>query len=241
RLDRTTVPVGNNISLGTIHQDLSGISGPAELTLTVKVDSFSNAWNFFVYPAKLPAAPAGIYVTRRLDDRALEELSAGGRVLLTIKKGSVRAEKGGEVAVGFSSIFWNTAWTHHQAPYTLGILCDPAHPALRQFPTKYYSDYQWWDAMSHCNAIRLDAVDARIKPIVRIIDDWNTAWPLGLIFECSVGKGRLLVSGVDLLEDNEGRPEARQLLYSLEKYMDGKAFHPAVKVDALKLKALFNE
>ena len=241
KLERTTIPIGNNISLGTIRQDLSGISGPAELTLTVKVDSFSNAWNFFVYPAVLPVATAGIYVTKKLDDRALEELSAGGRVLLTIKKGSVRVEKGGGVAVGFSSIFWNTAWTNHQAPHTLGILCDPAHPALRQFPTKYYSDYQWWDAMSHCNAIRLDAVDARIKPIVRIIDDWNTAWPLGLIFECRVGKGRLLVSGVDLLEDKEGRPEARQLLYSLKKYMGGKDFRPGVTVEAAKLKALFNE
>jgi hypothetical protein len=241
KLDRRTIPIGNTLSLGTIRQDLSGISGPAELTLTVKVDSFSNAWNFFVYPSVLPAAAAGIYVTQRLDNRALEELSAGGRVLLTIKKGSVRMDKGGGVAVGFSSIFWNTAWTNHQAPNTLGILCDPAHPALRQFPTKYYSDYQWWDAMSHCNAIRLDAVDVRIKPIVRIIDDWNTAWPLGLIFECRVGKGRLLVSGVDLLEDKEGRPEARQLLYSLEKYMGGKDFQPGVTVEAARLKALFNE
>ena len=31
---------------------------------------------------------------------------------------------------GFSSIFWNTAWTHHQAPHTLGILCDPRGPAF---------------------------------------------------------------------------------------------------------------
>jgi hypothetical protein len=27
----------------------------------------------------------------------------------------------GKVAIGFSSIFWNTAWTRGQPPHTLGI------------------------------------------------------------------------------------------------------------------------
>jgi hypothetical protein len=38
------------------------------------------------------------------------------------------------VPPGFSSIFWNTAWTSQQPPHTLGILCDPRHPALKYFP-----------------------------------------------------------------------------------------------------------
>ena len=63
---------------------------------------------------------------------------------------------GGDVAIGFSSIFWNTAWTARQPPHTLGILCNPKHPALAEFPTEYFSNYQWWDAMSHSGAIRFD-------------------------------------------------------------------------------------
>jgi hypothetical protein len=120
----------------------------------------------------------------------------------------------------------------------LGILCNPAHPALAEFPTAYYSDYQWWDAMSHCNAIRLDSVSSQLQLIVRIIDDWFIARPLGLIFECKVGKGKLLVSGVDLLGDVNKRPEARQLLYSLKKYMASDIFNPTVEVNADKIKSL---
>ena len=47
--------------------------------------------------------------------------------------------RGGEVGVGFSSIFWNTAWTGGQKPHTLGILCDPTNPALSLFPTRITS------------------------------------------------------------------------------------------------------
>jgi hypothetical protein len=93
--------------------------------------------------------------------------------------------------------------------------------------------------MSHCNAIRLDSVSQELKPIVRIIDDWVTAKPLAMIFECKVGKGKLMMTGVDLITDNDKRPEARQLLYSLKNYIASKNFNPVVEVSAEKIKNLF--
>jgi len=92
--------------------------------------------------------------------------------------------------------------------------------------------------MSHSNAIQLDSVDTKLQPVVRVIDDWFTARPLGLIFECKIGKGKLLMSGIDLLNDAVKRPEARQLLYSLKKYMTSDAFNPRVEVNVEKIKSL---
>ncbi len=178
-------------------------------------------------------------MTQQLDEKATTILNNGGKVLLTIKKDAVKADMGGDVVVGFSSIFWNTSWTNDQPPHTLGILCNPRHPALAEFPTDYYSNWQWQDGMRHSNAIRLDSLSNDIKPIVRIIDDWFTARPLGLIFECKAGNGSLLVSGIDLLTDQEKRPEAKQLLYSLEAYMNTPAFRPSVMVQTEKLQGLF--
>jgi hypothetical protein len=176
-----------------------------------------------------------------MDKSAIDYLNNGGSVLLTVKKGTVRAEKGGNVPVGFSSIFWNTQWTaFRQPPFTLGILCDPRHPAFSEFPTENHSNYQWWDAMSHCNAINLKFVSPEITPLVRIIDDWFTARSLAMIFECRVGNGRLIVSGADLLTDADGRPEAVQLLYSLKKYMAGDSFNPVTEVDMEKITSLLN-
>lgn len=241
KLSRATVPVGNGFQLGEIKQSLSSIQDPAKLVLSLMVANNENSWDLFVYPSQNPEAGDNIFVTQQFNEETISKLNEGANVLLTLKKGAIKKDKGGDVAVGFSSIFWNTAWTNSQPPHTLGVLCDPKHPALKYFPTEYHSDWQWWDAMSHSDAIILDSVAKNLKPIVRVIDDWVTARPLGLLFECSVGKGKLIVSSIDLLSNTDERPEARQLLYSIEKYMNSERFNPLVKVDTSKIKDLLNE
>jgi hypothetical protein len=238
QLPTTNIPVGNAIQLGTISQSLQTIQRPERVTLTISIGGNQNSWDLFVYPASLPENGQAILVTQQLDAKALETLNKGGKVLLTLKKGSLKADKGGNIAVGFSSIFWNTAWTHGQPPHTLGILCNPAHPALKEFPTQYHSNWQWWDAMSHSNAIQLDSLAKGLQPIVRVIDDWVTARPLALITECNIGKGKLLLAGIDLLTDQDKRPEAKQLLYSIKQYMSGAAFTPSTSITSEKLQSV---
>ena len=75
----------------------------------------------------------------------------------------------GDVAIGFSSIFWNTAWTNNQPPHTLGILCDPRHAALESFPTEYHSNWQWQDLVRRSGAMVLDGLPAELRPIVQVI------------------------------------------------------------------------
>jgi hypothetical protein len=101
---------------------------------------------------------------------------------------------------------------------------------LSEFPTEYHSNWQWWDAMSHSGSIILTSFPQELKPIVRVIDDWFTNRPLALLFEAKVGKGKLLVSGIDLQTDAAKRPEAQQLLYSLKKYMVSEQFKPGVEI-----------
>ncbi len=173
-----------------------------------------------------------------MDQATRDFLEQGGSVLLTLQKGALKPEYGGKIAIGFSSIFWNTAWTRGQAPHTLGILCNPNHPALADFPTEDHSNWQWWDAMSHAGAINLTAFPAGIRPIVRVIDDWFTNRPLALIFEAKTGKGKILVTGIDFSNGMDHRPEAKQLLYSLERYMTGKEFNPITEVSAEILQKL---
>jgi len=233
------IPTGQLLKLGEISQPLSNIKDPEMLTLTLEIGKFHNHWDIWVYPSKLPEIKQDVLVTQKLDARAMEVLKNDGKVLLTPARGSLKAEKGGDIAVGFSSIFWNTAWTSGQAPHTLGILCNPVHPALAAFPTEYHSNWQWWDAMSHSNAIILSDFPADLKPIVRIIDDWFTNRPLAMIFEANSGKGKIIVCGVDLLTDAGKRPEARQLMYSLKSYMAGKDFNPATNIGVEKIQELF--
>lgn len=237
----TRLDIGNCLPLGNISFNLSNTHKACQLKLEVTVDGHSNDWDFWVYPSQKQVWDEALLLTDTLDQKAIDCLQAGGKVLLSLKKGSLNKTMGGEVAVGFSSIFWNTAWTNGQAPHTLGILCNPSHPALRDFPTDYYSNYQWWDAMSHSNAIHLSRLSKDIRPLVRVIDDWVTNRSLGLLFEVKVGNGKLLVSGIDFHQNMDNRPAARQLLYSLKQYMKSECFNPVVEMSPSNLERLFTK
>ncbi|NER17863.1 sugar-binding domain-containing protein [Spongiivirga citrea] len=238
---KKNIPIGNGTQLGEIDVDLNDIEKAQKLTLAVTISDKTNTWDVWVYPLKKEtiAKESEVRVVDKLNASTLAYLNNGGKVLLNVSKGDVKPEKGGDIGVGFSSIFWNTSWTKGQKPHTMGILCNPEHPALNEFPTEYHSNWQWWDAMSHSNAIVLDEFSADLKPIVRIVDDWFQNRRTALIFEVQVGKGKLLVSGVDLHSSLKNRPEARQLRYSLVKYMASDLFNPNISLKEGEIKNLF--
>ena len=237
-LGQRDIPIGNNISLGEIIYTFQNENQPKKMTLKVAVGEFSNSWDIWVYPENEMAESGNVKVVESLDAATIDFLEKGGKVLLSLGKGKVAPEMGGNVGVGFSSIFWNTAWTDNQKPHTLGILCNPSHPALAQFPTEYHSNWQWWDAMSHSDAIQLDSFPVELKPIVRIIDDWVSNRRLALLFEAKVGKGSILVSGTDLVNNLETINEANQLRKSLLNYINSADFNPKVNLEINELQKI---
>lgn len=237
-LGQREIPIGNCISLGKVNYTFPNENRPRKMTLEVTVGEFSNSWDIWVYPENEIDEPGEVTVAESLDAATIDFLENGGKVLLSLGKGKVAPEMGGNVGVGFSSIFWNTAWTNNQKPHTLGILCNPNHPALAEFPTEYHSNWQWWDAMSHADAIQLDSFPVELKPIVRIIDDWVTNRRLALLFEAKVGEGSILVSGADLANKLGNRPEAIQLKKSLLSYMNSADFNPKVNLQITEIQKI---
>jgi len=77
-------------------------------------------------------------------------------------------------------------------------LIDAKHPALAGFPTEANFDWQWTELVRGTRAVNLDRLPRALRPIVYAIDDWNRNYKLGLLFECVVGAGRLLVCACDL-------------------------------------------
>jgi hypothetical protein len=232
------IPIDNGIPLGDIAVDLKSVPAPAHCRLVVATGGFENDWDVWVYPAEAPAlAPAEVLVTPGLDQKARTTLLGGGKVLLTIPAKDVRNDDPDPVKLGFSSIFWNTAWTERQAPTTLGILCDPKHPALAAFPTAFHSDWQWWYLIHRAGALPLDRLPRDMEPIVRVIDDWYTARPLGLILEGKVGPGKIVICGFDLTQDADD-PVSRQMRRSLEQYMASAKFAPAGEITLEQIQSL---
>ena len=231
------IPIGSGIALGRIEVALSEIPTPKHLVLHLKVEDspYKNQWSLWVYPvAPEIEAPPNVHVTEKLDDIAVEILQRGGSVLLLPTNESIP----NDVAFGFTTPFWSTAWTSGQPPHTMGLLCDPAHPALARFPTSFHSSWQWWEVTHGRKCLLIDSLPNELEPIVTVIDDWFTNRRLALAFEARVDAGRLLVCSADLHTDLEQRPVARQLRSSLLSYMRQPAFAPTTQLDLMTLRCV---
>ena len=265
QLPAQTIALGNGIALGRVSVGLRDVPAPARYKLVVALQgrdgvspapvstsssvhaqdrrgartTFVNDWDIWVYPPNVDTeVPADVTVVDDLNDRAIAALDSGGKVLLLIPPSRVKADKLGKVALGFSSIFWNTAWTKRQPPHTLGILCDQRHPALADFPTDAHSNWQWWYLVSRAGAMILDDLPPRLRPTVQVIDDWFTARRLGLLFEAKVGRGKLAVCSIDLQSDLASNPVARQFRHSLLRYLASDRFKPKVALSVEQVRAV---
>jgi len=241
RLPAADVPTGGVTALGSVSIDLRTVPAPARYKLVVAIGGtpFENDWDVWLYPPTVAASvPVGVTLSNQLDPTTLTVLEKGGTVVLAVPPAQVKGDARGKVELGFSSIFWNTAWTRRQAPHTLGILCDPQHPALAAFPTDGFSNWQWWYLVSRAGAMILDGLPAGVQPIVQVVDDWVTNRKLALVFEARVGRGRLLVCSINLADDAAGNPVMRQLRRSLLDYAAGDRFAPAIEVTPAQIQAL---
>ncbi|AQT69150.1 Beta-galactosidase [Anaerohalosphaera lusitana] len=234
--------IGNTGMIGNISLPLTEIKDACKMNLEVTIagTEYVNDWDFWIYPANISTqVPGQIYITDYLDEAAVAKLKKGGKVLLLPERGMPAGDELGKVKIGFSSIFWNTAWTRRQAPHTLGIICEPDHPALEVFPTDYYSDWQWWDIISKSDAMILNDLPPGLRPIVQVIDDWVTSRRLGLVFEAKLHAGKLLVCSADIQNVLQERPAARQLRASLLKYMNSGKFTPEIRITEDQIKGIF--
>ena len=264
-----TFPIGKNIPLGRISADLSAMLGEHKLVVTVapinkfdaltgKIradavkgkDYFENSWKFWVYPTVVPDELRGtrdcpvshtpdILVTRSWDE-AERKLADGGKVLFVPDNADLDWTS---PPLDRLPVFWNRqmgpAWGR-----MLGLWVDFAYEskthALDSFPTSSYFDWRWASLVSaNVRAINLDGLPQQLEPVVWAIDDWNRNYKLGVIFECSVGRGKLLVSAIDVTRPNNQNPVARQLRYSLLNYMAGDCFQPRVLVMPGAIRGLF--
>lgn len=237
------IPRGKNIPLGQVSADLSQLPAPAAYRLVVGLQHtrIENDWNFWLYPAVIdPAVPAGVLVTDRWAD-AEARLAAGGRVLFTPAAPDLDPAR--SPPMKRVPVFWNIQMTvrppRNNAPRfdaMLGLLVNPVHAALAEFPTTDACDWQWTPLVDNVRSVNLTGLPPGLKPIVAAIDDWNRNWRLGVIFECRVGPGRLLVSAIPLDAADAG---TRQLRRSLLDYAAGDQFAPTAELTPAQLRQLW--
>lgn len=228
-----TARSGELIPLGTIRVPLAECRKAARWTIEVIVGHLAaNSWRIWVYPGKPSARPQGITLTSSLSE-ALERLNRGEKVLLCLPSSATGASL---LKLRFLPVFWSFAMFKKQ-PGVLGVVCDPAHPALAEFPTEMHSDWQWWSLTEGTNAFILDNVPVGITPIVQVIDGFHRNHKLGMVLEARVGTGKLLLCSLPLADDLSAQPVRRQMLASLLTYASSASWNPsaALQPDILRM------
>ena len=225
------VPIGKGTPLGSVTADLSKLAAPRvyKLIVGLRGTDIENDWSFWVYPAQVSdATPADVLVTSAWAD-AEARLAAGGKVLF---QPTARDMDQSDPVTATTPIFWNRVMNGSSA-WMLGMWCDAKHPALAGFPTESNNDWQWVDIIHGARALNLDTLPRELQPIVQPIDDWSRNEKFGLIYECKVGAGRLMVCSIDL---GGAEPGAKALRRSLLDYMGSERFQPETAVQLADLR-----
>jgi hypothetical protein len=142
------------------------------------------------------------------------------------------------VPTQWSPVAWNT-WLFAAQPSTIGIHLDPTHALFARFPTADHCDAQW-EKLLDGGAVGIDLTGTALRPLVWLIDDFHTVYQrkLGAVLEAKVGRGRLLVSTLNLAPENRQWPEVRQFLSSLYTYAGSTSFVPSQTATVAELDSL---
>lgn len=236
KLDAGTFKKGTVTSAGEIHAGLEKVRNAAQLYLKVTIEDtdWENSWSIWVYPP-LKELNAGDVVLTQDISQALSALEAGKKVLLSPRPDKLEGLEG-----KFLPVFWSPVHFPKQAG-TMGILCDPKHPALLHFPTEMHSDWQWWNLVKHSKVLVMDSLPD-LQPIIEVTDNFVNNRRLASVFETKYGKGKLIMSSIDLLStESKQKPEVKQLLYSLTQYMNSADFVPTGTVSKQDLLSFFSK
>lgn len=224
RLDSQLVQ-GEVTEVGRIELDLGSISEAQKLTVYIEIEgtAYRNEYSLWVYPANVDREGAGDVKICTDSSEAVQYAEQGFKVLLMPRE----ADMNNSVEGAFIPDFWcYSMFKKYSPPGTLGILCNPEHPALNEFPTESHSNWQWWNIAKQAKPIILDRIAEEVEPLVQVIDNIHRQHKLGLIIEGRLGAGQIVICASNLAELQD-KPEAKQLLHSLLSYMQSEQFNPS--------------
>jgi len=243
---KASIDQGSLIDAGSITIPLGIIKTARKLKLSIYIEGteYENSYPLWVYPAdNFPPTPINITVATELDANMLERLNKGKSVLFFPDHAMVK-----ELTVGglFTPDYWNYSMfkgiseslKRPVSPGTMSILTKPDLPLFNDFPTEFHTNWQWWAIMKNSRPMILDNTPVGYRPLVQVVDNIDRNHKLGLIFEFTVGKGKLMVCMTDL-RSLQAFPEARQLFTCLVNYMNSSNFNPAQSIQADELVDLF--
>jgi hypothetical protein len=136
---------------------------------------------------------------------------------------------GSDVVQHYLPVFWNTSWFKMRPPHTTGAYIDKQHPLFKHdFPTDSWSNLNWWELLNRAQVMNLMELPRDYQSPIQPIDTWHVSRKLGMLVEARVGKGRLLMTTMDITSDLSRRHVARQMRTAILGYMESADFKPTL-------------
>lgn len=252
--------------LGEIHLHLPEINCPTPITFTLELllDSetpmsyasstfaastsrcITNSYELMLYPhldfelsEVIHDKGNSLHITHNLNE-ALHQLEQGERVLF------ITDDLPSAIQGTYCTDFWCypmfksiSESVNKPIPIgTMGLLIENEHPALLEFPSAYYTTPCWYNLITHSDCQILDESQPQIKPIVRMIDNFERNHNLGILYEANVLNGKLLVC-TSRLQEIWSHIEVRHFAQSIVNYGLSPYFKPKIKLDINLLKKIF--
>ncbi len=243
------VPQGELAEMTTLGLELPDVDSPVRLRIEAVLRcgqrSFGNDWSSWLYPAattpKALSAPIladpslierlkdwdakpiptqgalnerAVYVTRRVGDRRLADALERGACVVLL---DVAERPWDSCVVTFRPSWWRGT-TNNQVNHTGTFVYD--HPITRAMAPDGWCDEGWFHLIEGAHKYSLETVPVRPRVIVRALPTLEKVVDESLLFEVAVGKGCLIVSGLNHTRA-EKRPENRWFLARLLEYAAG--------------------
>lgn len=218
-------------TIGRLEIPMDFADVPARLDLTVSLGELENSYPLWVYDGKIPQCPEDVYQSEKPDDSVKKVLDAGGVVYLSPRSDSASIPN--SIQGQFSTDFWSVG-TFGRQEGGMGLLIDETHPMFKSFPTEAHTNWQWWPMAGQ----RAVILPRRINVIVTQMDSYAFLRPMAMLFECRVGRGKLLYSSMGLQELTK-YPEAKALLAAIYRYLKSEDFAPQQEMTWDEIEGLF--
>jgi hypothetical protein len=255
RLDISEVGLGVVVPLGDIRFMMPQFNQARKLTLKVRLSSneieIENEWDFWVFPKRSPfkiSAAAddasrkklegrypelgqveenhqhNVRIVSKIDDATAEFLNDGGRVLLLWQDPEPEVE-------------------HTLRPMSAGrpwgdcttVIAD--HALFRNFPNDGFCAWQFYSLLHHANPPAFNGLDLTFDPILEVVSSYKRVRKQALLFEYSVGNGKLLGCSLSFHWDD---PATCWLSDELMSYISGDKFNPRHQATTELIKKLIN-
>lgn len=229
---------------GEIRFPIGNLKAAEKYKLKISIDNtvIDNEWEFWVFPDKLESLKHdNLIIANKIDDEVFKQLNDGKTVVVFANPDDAR----GGLPTCFTGFYWSTFGMSGGESSALGLVCKPSHPVFADFPTDAFTNWQWWDILTHTRPMILDEFQStapfpkNYKPLVQLIDSWLINRKLGALIEGRIGSGKIIISSMDLTTDLDNRPAARQMRQSILKYAASEKFSPSTALSKEMLENLF--